>query len=317
MKSRAWAAFWMVGFIWGSSFLFIRIGITGEGLFAVSDGGGFKTAEIVFVRTAIAAVGLSAVLYLRKLAIPKDWKTRRALAIIGVGNIAAPFMLITWSEQFITSGLAAVLQSTTALMALVVAHFLFADDRITPAKVVGLAVGFVGIVILFSSEIGGENGIAGMIGMVLASACYATFTSYGRKLIQGNVQPIIVSWATLTVGAIVTAPLAFFGAGGFTPLAQVSTDALVGVVVLGLFNTFLAYLFYYFIVSELGVARAAMVTYITPPVGVVLGVLILNEPLGLPLLLGGGLIVTGIAIVNLRRRQRLTPPASPASEGVK
>ncbi|MBZ0298653.1 MAG: EamA family transporter, partial [Anaerolineae bacterium] len=140
VKRNAWAAFWLVGLIWGSSFMLIRISVLGFGLFSAVETplGGFRTAEIVFIRTAIAAIGLGTVVLLRRVPIPRDWRTLRALAIIGLGNVVAPFLLITWSEQFITSGLAAVLQATAALFTLIVAHFMFADERITTPKVLGL-----------------------------------------------------------------------------------------------------------------------------------------------------------------------------------
>lgn len=277
--------------------MFIRVGVQE-----------LRPVEVVFIRTAIAALGLCAVIYLRRVPIPKDWRTRSFLAIIGLGNVVAPFMLITWSEQYIASGLAAVLQASAALFALVIAHFFFADDRISPQKVVGLITGFIGVIVLFSDKLvgGDQNAIAGMLGMVLSSLCYASFTSLGRKVIQGNVAPIILAGSSMLVASVVTAPLAFFTEGGFTPLATVTTDTLLSMLVLGLVNTFIAYLFYYFIVAELGVARASMVTYITPPVGVILGAVFLQEPVGLTLVLGGGLIFAGIAIVNLRLRRFLS-----------
>ncbi len=291
MNKQAWAAFWLVGAVWGSSFLFIRIGVEE-----------FTPPEVVFFRTAIAAIGLCTVVVLRRIPIPTDWSTWRALIIIGLGNVVAPFMLITWAEQFITSGLAAVLQSTAALFALVIAHLVFADERMSVQKVIGLATGFIGIVVLFSSEIGGENSLFGMFGMVGASLCYATFTTLVRKIIQNNIAPIVVAASSMIVSTVATAPLAFLAPAGFTPLTSVSADALNAVIILGVLNTFVAYLFYYFVVRELGVARASMVTYVVPPVGVVLGALFLQEEVGLPLLIGGGLIFAGIAIVNLRLR---------------
>lgn len=297
MKRNAWAAFWLVGLIWGSSFLLIRIGVQE-----------LKIAEVVFIRTFIGAIGLSAVIAVRRVAVPTDWPTLRALIIIGIGNVVAPFLLITWSETSITSGLASVLQATAALFSLVVAHFTFADDRITPQKLAGLATGFVGVVVLFSGELGGSNSLAGMLGMVLASLCYAVFTAYSRRFLQGNIAPVVVAGISQITAAVITGPLAL--AGGFTPLNTVSSDTLIAVIILGLVNTFVAYLFYYFVVRELGVSRASMVTYITPVVGVVLGAIFLNEHVGITLVLGGGLIFAGIGIVNIRRRQRMkTVPA--------
>lgn len=303
MKRGAWAAFWLVGLIWGSSFLLIRIGVSE-----------LKIAEVVFIRTFIGAIGLSAVILLRRVPVPTDWPTLRSLIIIGIGNVVAPFLLITWSETSITSGLASVLQATAALFSLVVAHFMFADDRITPQKLAGLATGFIGVVVLFSGEMGGSNSLAGMFGMVLASLCYAVFTAYSRRFLQGNIAPVVVAGITQITAAAITGPLAL--AGGFTPLNTVSTNTLIAVIILGVVNTFVAYLFYYFVVRELGVSRASMVTYITPVVGVMLGALFLSEHVGATLVLGGGLIFAGIGIVNIKLRQRANAVRT-AEQGVK
>ena len=298
---RAWVSFWLLGLVWGSSYLFIRISITGNGLFAGgAPGGGLDTFEIVFIRTLIAALGLGALARMNGHTLPQGWRTLGTLGLIGLGNVVVPFLLITWSEQFISSSVASVLQSSTALFGLMVAHFLFADDRITPRKIVGLATGFGGVLLLFQGNLGGEQSLAGMVAMVLASLCYAIFTSWGRKLIQRDMPPVVLATATMVVGAAVTGPLAF--AQGFTPLQEISPDALVAVITLGLLNTFIAYSIYYFLVRELGVARTTMVTYVIPAVGVALGAFMLKEEIGLVLVTGGALIIAGIAIVNLRSR---------------
>jgi len=297
MKTRAWVSFWLLGLIWGSSYLFIRIGVAE-----------LKPVEVVFIRTTIAALGLGLVSYLRRIPFPRDWPTLRSLGIIGLGNVVAPFMLITWGEQTIQSGIAAVLQATAALFSLVVAHFAFEDERITPQKIVGLVVGFIGVVVLFSGELVEKNteatGILGALAVVVASFCYATFTAMGRKVIQTKVEPITVAFVTMAVASIATAPIALLGELGFTPVAGISTRALASVVVLGLLNTFVAYLFYYSIVRELGASRASMVTYVIPPVGVALGALLLHEQVDITLLLGAGLIFSGITIVNVRSMRR-------------
>jgi drug/metabolite transporter (DMT)-like permease len=308
MKRQAWICFWLVGLIWGSSFLLIRVGVAE-----------FRPIEIVFIRTAIAAIGLNLVIFWRRIPVPIDHRTIGAVIIIGLGNVVAPFLLITWGEQTVPSGIAAVFQSTAALFTLIVAHFAFADEKMNMQKVVGLIVGFLGVIVLFSPEIDPSNlfstSIAGELAVVAASLCYAIFTTFSRKIIQGKVQPIVMAAGTMSVAAIVTAPLAFFTEAGFTPLNTVPLDVIQAVVVLGFLNTFIAYLFYYYVVRELGASRASMVTYIIPPVGVSLGALFLNETIGIALLLGAGLIFSGIAIVNLRVFERLT--RQPEAEGIK
>ncbi len=324
MNTRAWVSFWLLGLIWGSSFLLIRIGVAE-----------FKPVELVFIRTTIAAIGLGLVIYFWRVSFPTRWQTLRSLAIIGIGNVVAPFMLITWGEQTVPSGMAAVLQSTAALFSLVIAHFAFADERMNMQKIAGLILGFVGVVVLFSGELtqegAGATSILGHLAIVVASLCYATFTAMGRKVIQGKVEPIAVAFATMAVASVVTLLPATFSPAraimlpsalpnleifsryliqiqpGFTSLDVISTKVLVAVVLLGILNTFVAYLFFYFIVRELGAARAAMVTYVIPPVGVTLGALLLQETVGITLLVGAGLIFAGIGIVNLRMFRRTLP----------
>ncbi len=310
---RKWAGFWILGFIWGSSFLYIRIGVEQLSPF-----------QVVFIRTGIAALGLNLLLLARGKHLPFNWRQLVPLIIIGIGNTTIPFALITTGEKAITSGLAAMLQSAASLFTLILAHFFFVDERITPQKVIGLAVGFVGVMVLGSRSI--VDGVIdlpqllGALAIVLASLFYAIFTIYSRKVIQNRFEPIMVSTGAMTFAAIssgicmVIAPL--LGGQAATVLSTVSGDALLAVTLLGLVNTFIAYIIYYWIIRELGAARSSMVTYITPGVGLALGAIVLHEEVDWRLLVGAALIFCGIAIVNLRMfgGSRFQRPAAVASE---
>ncbi len=294
---RAWILFWLLGLIWGSSYLLIRIGV--EQL---------NPLELVFIRTGIAAVGLNIVIYAQGKRLPSDWPTIRALILIGIGNTVIPFVLISWGETRVESGLASVLQATSSLFTLIIAHFAFTDDRITRRKIVGLLIGFVGVIILASrSWKDGQiatSDLIGQLAIVVASLFYATFTTYSRKVLRSNTEPIVVATGALTTAALIMAVLTFaaplFGGPSPTPLAALRPDVLAAVLTLGVLNTFIAYTFYYSIVHALGASRASMVTYVLPPVGLTLGALILSEVVDFRLVLGAILIVGGIAIVNLR-----------------
>jgi drug/metabolite transporter (DMT)-like permease len=294
---RKWAAFWVLALIWGSSFLFIRIGVEQLSPF-----------QVVFIRTTIAAIGLNLVLLGQGKHLPFDRKGLTPLIVLAIGNTTIPFAIITWSEKFISSGLAAMLQSTAALFTLIIAHFTFADERITPQKVVGLGVGFLGVVILASkSMVDGQIDVpllGGALGMVVASLFYAYYGAYSRKQIQTGVEPLMVSTGAMTGAAIssgilmVIAPL--LGGQPPTPLNTVSNDVLIAVGLLGFVNTFIAYILFYWIVRELGAARTSMVTYVVPAVGLALGAIVLNEEIDWRLIVGAVLIFAGIAIVNLK-----------------
>ncbi len=287
--------------LWGSSFLLIRIGVDE-----------ISATQLVFIRTGIAAIGLNIVRTLRGKSLPSDWRTLRALLIIGVGNTAIPFTLISLGEQYITSGMASVLQATASLFSLVIAHLAFADERITRHKVAGLIVGFGGVVMLSSSGFdGGEidvKFILGQLAVVIASLFYAGFTTYSRKVIKRNVEPVVVS-STAFISAATCAGVfmllePLLGGRAFVAPADIPTDTLLAVIQLGFFNTFLAYLLFYFIVWELGAFRATMVTYVVPAVGLFLSALA-GETVT-PVMIGGALMIfTGIAIINLRPAELL------------
>src|SRR6185295_6133141 len=205
----AWIGFWALAVIWGSSFLFIRIGV--EQL---------STFQLVFIRTGIAALGLTLVAYLRGKRLPADWATARDLLILGVVNTVFPFALITWGEKSIESGLAAVLQATAALFSMVVAHFMFVDERMTLRTLAGLAVGFTGVVVLASRSAEGE-----------------AMATDGRLHLLGQL-PIVAAAGAMTVTAVVSGIAAYSAplVGGAAPIAldRLSSRVLVAILTLGL-----------------------------------------------------------------------------------
>ncbi len=309
MNKLAWGLFWLVGLIWGSSFLLIRVGVE-----AISP------SQLVLTRCVIAAVGLNIVLYLRGKRLPTDWPTIRALAIIGLGNSAFPYMLIAMGEQTVSSGLAAVLQATAALFTLVIAHFAFTDERITPRKIMGIVLGFVGVVVLSSRQLGdGSNlnsGFLGMISIMGGSLFYATFTVYSKKLIRNKIEPLQVAAGTFIAAALGSVVLVIIepllGGRSWVPYNQLESNILLAIITLGILNTFVAYLFFYYLVQQLGAFRASTVTYIVPVIGLFLGWLILDEKIDGLLFFGAALIFMGIGVVNIRLQNLRRKPLQPA-----
>ncbi len=299
--NKWWGLFWFLGIVWGSSFLFIRIGVQEMDQY-----------QVVFTRTAIAAIGLNITLALRGKHLPLDWNSLRPLIIIGLGNVVVPFLLITWGEKSVESGLASVLQSTAALFSVLLAHFAFHDERFTLQKIVGVIVGFVGVVVLASrSWASGQvvtSDLLGQLAIVVASLFYAIFTIYGKRMLRSQVEPLMIAAGSITTGAVVSgilmiaAPL--WGGKGPVAYTDLSSDALIAVGLLGFLNTFLAYLVYYPLVQHLGVAKTSMVTYVVPVVGLVLGAIFLEEVVDARLLFGAALIFAGIGVVNVRLSRR-------------
>jgi drug/metabolite transporter (DMT)-like permease len=294
---KAWTGFWLLGLIWGSSFLFIRIAVEQLPPF-----------EVVFIRTAIAAIGLIAVVYLTGKRMPTTWQDIRPLVILGIFNTVFPFALITWGEQSIDSGLAAVLQASAAFFTLIIAHFAFADERITAKKIGGLLVGFIGVCVLASrSWQDGEivtGDLLGQLAIIAASFFYGFGGVYSRKVVSGRIDPFVTAAGAMTTAAVITGIMMMIAPyfGGQAPVApsDMQSNVLFAAVTLGLLNTWVAYMIFYPIIPVLGAARTSMVTYVVPAVGLLLGAIFLDEVIDARLLLGAALILAGIGIVNLR-----------------
>lgn len=303
-RVQKWAAFWVLGLIWGSSFLLIRVGVEEVSPF-----------QVVFMRTGIAALGLNLVLLLRGKHIPFNLRELFPLLVIGVGNTVIPFVLISWGETQIDSGIASVLNATAALFTAVLAHYAFRDERITIQKIAGLALGFFGVVVLASrSWVDGQivtGDLAGQLAVVVASFFYALFGVYSRKLMHGRYEPMVISAGSMVAASILSGLLMliapYFNGQPPVPLADLTQDALIALVLLGFLNTFIAYILFYWIIQQLGASRASMVTYVTPAIALVLGAVVLNEIVDWRLLAGAALILSGIGVVNLRLWARPRP----------
>ncbi len=308
-QTRAWILFSLLALIWGSSFMLISIGVKAV-----------HPYHLVIVRTGIAALGMAVVMIATRQRIPRDFKTLGLLFLLGVGNNALPFTLITWGEQTVESGLAGVLQSTTAFFGIIVAHFAFKDERLSVQKVVGIALGFVGVLVLASRS--WQDGtlvtgsLTGQLAIIGASLSYACFTALSRHLLKQNLSPVVVSGmamfgATLAQGALIAANTTF---GDLPPAIahDIALTPFVAIIVLGVLNTFVAYLIFYEVVRVLGSGRSTMITYAVPPVSLFFGVLFLNELLDGFIIVGSLLILGGIAVVNLRAFAWLNARRKPA-----
>lgn len=298
-SKQAWFWFWVLALIWGSSFLFIRIGV--EQL---------PPLQLVFIRTGLAAIGLNIVLVLRGKRLPLHGRGLIDLLVLGVVNTVLPFALITWGETHIESGLASVLQGTAALFTALVAHFALRDERFTLQKVAGLLLGFAGVVVLAGRSTSGSAAgdgllhLLGQLAIVAASLSYAIGGTYSRKAIQNRLEPLMASAGAMTVAAIITGCISYAAPilGGPAPavVSQLAPRTLGAILALGLVNTFGAYLIFYPLVAVLGAARTSMVTYVIPVIGLALGVIGLGEDLDARLIVGAAMILASIGVVNLK-----------------
>ncbi|MGA2111470.1 MAG: DMT family transporter [Anaerolineales bacterium] len=286
---KQWGAFWLLGLIWGSSFLWIRIAVQAIG-----------PVTLVSFRLLFGVLGLALVVLWKRPSLPRDRLTWGLLALLGIVNTAIPFVLISWGEERIPSALAAVLNGTTPLFTIVIAHLFLPDDRITVARAAGLAVGFAGVIVLLSRDLGAATLRASWLAqgaVLLAAVFYAGSAVFARSHFRG-VSPIVHAFLPLVAAdAAVWLLLPVVEAPVRLPTLPITWLALAW---LGLLGSCLAYLLYYYLIHAWGPTRATVVTYVFPVVGLVLGILFLHETADWRLLGGSALIVGSIGLINLR-----------------
>lgn len=288
MKTKDWLAFILLGTIWGSSFLWIKIAVQ-------------EIGPILLVALRLL-FGILALLVVAAYSRPQ-WPRRRRvwinLALLGLINNALPYALISWGEQYIDSGVAAVLNSTTPLFTMLVAHLFLTDDRMTRQRVLSLLLGFAGIVLLFSRDIftGFRGSLLGQMAVLLASLSYAFASVFARrttKELNLVVRPLVpLLGADLLMWALVPvfeSPVSF-------PRLSLTWFSIIWLGVLGVGA---AFLLYYYLLHSVGPTRTVLVTYVFPLVGVALGAIFLNERLDWQLVAGTVLIIASVVMVNTR-----------------
>lgn len=291
MSTRRWllpAAFVLLGLIWGSSFAWIKI--------AVDE---IPPATLVAWRMSLGALGMLALLGVLRVPMPRAIDEWLPLVVLGAVNAALPIFLISWGEQFVDSGTAAVLNSLTPIFSLIIAGIGLKVEPVTALRVAGLVLGFAGASLLASRELDLRSDASGLIGagaVVLAAFSYAVGASYARHSIQ-RMHRYVVAGGTLVFAAIDMTALALVTDGVVLPT---QTDTILAIAWLGLIGSFVAYLCYFFLIEHVGATQAAMVTYLFPVVGVALGVLVLGERMDARLLTGTALVLVGIVVVSLR-----------------
>jgi drug/metabolite transporter (DMT)-like permease len=290
-----WGVFGALGFMWGSSYLFIKIGV--ETL---------APWTLIAMRLGIGLAVLASVVALAREPLPRHPRIYGHLVVMSVVNIALPFYLITNAEQTVDSALAAILNATVPLFAIVIAALALHDEPITVNRLAGLAVGFVGVVLLVGRGLGdvlaGSGGsLYGELALVGSSVSYAAGAVYARRNVRG-LRPMIPALFQVFFAFLISAALALLLE---RPLAtELREDALVSVLWLGILGSGLAYLAFFRLLGRWGATRTALVAYLLPVVGIVLGAVVLAEEVDARILLGTALVIGGVALVNSRYGRR-------------
>jgi len=286
-----WLLFIALGFMWGSSYLFIKL--------AVDD---FGTFTLVALRLLVGALLLWAVVRATRQELPREPRIYGHLFVMGLVNIVIPFALITWAEQTVDSSLAAILTAPVPLFAIVIAPFFLHDEPIRVNGVVGLVVGFIGVVILTSRDLAiGNADLTGEIALLGAAFSYAVGAVYARRNMRG-VHPLVPAVFQVTFALLVSGAIAIVAERPWD--ARPDAEAIFSILWLGIFGSGLAYLVVFRLFAAWGATRTTMVAYEIPVWGIVLGFLVLAEPVDIRLLIGTALVVGGVALVNSPYGQR-------------
>jgi drug/metabolite transporter (DMT)-like permease len=301
--------------VWGSSFLFIKVGLE-EGVAPMT---------IVSLRTFFASLLLGGVLLARGGRLPLQWDVWKRMAFLGVFNIVVPFALIAWGQQYIPSGLASILNAMVPLFTIVLAAIALADEHITVARLAGLGIGFGGVVLLALPSLGAAQAdadaalaVAGMLAVVLAAIFYAIASVYTRRRLTGHAivrqadgtrrppSPAEISFGSAFSAFVIISVMAVLFERPERGLYAIPASSLgwLAMIWLGALGTGVAYLLFFRLIERWGATRTTLVTYVIPVVAIALGFAVLGERLRPLELAGAVLILGGVVMVNANVGQR-------------
>jgi drug/metabolite transporter (DMT)-like permease len=301
MGPLEWALLITLSVLWGGTFFFAEV--------ALEE---MRPLTLVFARVGIAAGALLLAVYASGHAMPRSLPLWAAFFAMGALNNLIPFALIFWGQTRITGGLAAILNATTPLFTVVLAHFLTRDEKMTPHRLCGVLFGVIGVTVMIGPAVLRELGLQllAQVAVLGAALSYAIAGVFGRRF--RKVPPLVSATDQVTATTVMMLPeVLWLGGAGSVPLLGCSTwGAILG---LALLSTALAYLIYFRILASAGATNLLLVTFLIPVSAIVLGAGVLGERLEPEHLGGMALIGLGLAAIDgrllrlLRRRSRRPP----------
>jgi drug/metabolite transporter (DMT)-like permease len=299
MTAAEWAMLLTMSVLWGGSFFFVGI--------AVKE---LPLLTIVVLRVGLAAVMLCAMLRLFGLRLPSDRSAWMAFFGMGLLNNVIPFCLIVWAQTHIASGLAAILNATTPLFTVLVAHVFTADERMTGNRIAGVLIGLFGVVLMIG--VGALRGIGSdvlaQVAVLGAAASYAFAGVFGRRFARMGIAPMVTAAGQVTASAAMLAPAALLIDQPWT-LAMPGAATWAAIVGIATLSTALGYVLYFRILATAGATNLLLVTFLIPASAILLGALVLGERLSAQHFAGMALIGVGLAAIDgrlIRSRKRPT-----------
>lgn len=290
MSSREWAMLLALSALWGGSFFFVGV--------AVHE---FPFVTLVFLRVAIAAPVLILVVRFTGQRVPRDARAYLLFAAMGLCNNVIPFLLFAWAQNYISSGLASILNATTPLFTVLLAHLVTRDERLTSGKLVGVALGFAEVVVMIgpAAFLDAAVSVLAQLACLGAAFLYAVATILGRRFRTMGIAPTVAAAGQISASALILLPAALLVDRIWT-LPIPGWPAAGAVLGSGLLSTAIAYLLYFRILATAGATNLLLVTFLMPIGALILGTLVLKEPLVASQLLGMVVIGLGLAAIDGR-----------------
>ena len=287
MGPAEWGLLLLLALLWGGSFFFSRIAV-----------GELPPLTVVLIRVAVAALALNALVLLSGRRMPGNARLWGAFFLMGLLNNAIPFSLIFWGQTQIASGLAAILNATTPLFTVLVAHAATADEKLTAPRLLGVLAGMAGVAIMIGpgAFAGGGDTLA-KVAVVGAALSYAFAAIWGRRF--RGLLPTITASGQLTASALLMTPVVFLVDRPWS-LAVPSARVVGALVALALVSTAAGYIVYFALLSRAGATNVLLVTLLIPPCAMLLGAFFLAERIEPRDLAGLACIAAGLAAIDGR-----------------
>ncbi len=290
MSLFEWFLLIILSILWGGSFFFVGVAVKV-----------LPPLTIVALRVTLATIILLTVVYVTGLRMPANRKVWGAFFGMCILNNVIPFSLIVWGQQHIASGLASILNAATPLFTVIAAHILTRDEKMTMLKMLGVIIGFSGIVIMIGYESLGGAGksIYGQLAVLGAAISYSLAGIYGRRFRQLGVKPMVTATGQVTASSVLLIPIALLIEKPFQ-LPVPGLEVWLAVAGLAVISTALAYILYFRILATAGATNVLLVTLLIPVSAILLGTVFLGETLEIKHLLGMGLISIGLLAIDGR-----------------
>ena len=290
MRLSEWGLLLLLSLLWGGSFFFSKV--------ALSE---LPPLTVVLARVGIAAGALWLYLRLRGIPVPASATTWRAFLGMGMLNSLVPFTLIFWGQTFIDSGLASILNATTPIFSILVAHFLAQDEELSVNKLVGVAFGIAGVAVLLGGQASLKSSGApwGVLACLGAALSYGFANTYGRRFKRMGIEPAVGAFGQIAATTVMALPLVLLidQPWRFTLPGFAVWGSLVG---LALLSTAVAYIIFFRLIATVGATSTSLVTLLIPVSAILLGAAFLGERLSAPQL--GGMALIGIGLLALNGR---------------